>query len=216
VLPTSRHCFELTTTVTETDRLSIRQLPRHAVWTIVGASAGRLLPLTLSGVKNCGRRSAVAVAVRSRSQLPRSRAWGEVGSLTVVGNSVARMCHASRVRSEHTVPNRRGTVLPKKGEPLGLTKEMILAPDDIFIEVDDWFVVSIECSSGLFVSHDRNLFAGGSSRTHCCYLEGFNSPHRCLHGRGVAVRLCRNDVHLEALTPSGLTKRAAYHRSSNR
>jgi hypothetical protein len=62
----------------------------------------------------------------------------------------------------------------KGGETLGLPKEMILAPDDIFIEVDDWFVVSIKCSSGLFVGHDRNPFAGGSSKTHCSILEGFN------------------------------------------
>ena len=86
------------------------------------------------------------------------------------------MCHASRLRNERTIPNHCGAVLPKRGRNTGLTEEMILASDDIFIEVDDWFVVSIECSSDLFVGHDRNLFADGSSKTHWCFLEGFLSP----------------------------------------
>jgi hypothetical protein len=53
---------------------------------------------------------------------------------------------------------------------------MILTPDDVFIEINDWFVVSIECSSGLFIGHDRNLFADGSSRTHCCYTLRASTP----------------------------------------
>ena len=88
---------------------------------------------------------------------------------------------------------------------------MVLATDNIFFEVDDWLVVAIERSSGLFGGHHRNRLSAVALTTHWIRPEGFISPHRSLHGRGVTVRLCCDDGHLSK--PSSLrgsTNVAAY------